>query len=490
MKSSMRTPRSEAGFALIEVVVAAAVLAIVALAVLSGMDGAMSASAREKARAVAANLAERDQERLRTMPISLLANPPQQGIVEVEGIKYEIKSETRWITDDFGGDPECGASSNNSVQYMQIRTTVTSKVVGKNIPPVTVDSLVAPTTEHAENHGALGVKVVDRTSTKGVAGINVTAASATHALGTKQTDAKGCVVFNAVPEDTYTITLNHPGYINRDGEQQSQTTHAVVAKTLSFANMIYDLATKADVTVTSHTPGSTWSPAASKPSKASAVSMTNGTAVGWMRTFTPSQPTGRIEAANLFPFAENSYAIFSGACGYASPDTYKPANTNYFTQTNPAATLLADPAQFQPQPVGVRQPPFNVRIMRGRTTTAFADGDVTVYAQLQKPSTSTDPCPQPIYTLTTKPWPGGAWGSAPRTSPDTATTATNGNHFVSQVGTDFDPGMPFGRYKICLRHSGRGKMMTGDYDNTSPDGGPKLDLDVGGSWQSGEDCSF
>ena len=34
----MRTPRSEAGFALIEVIVSAAVLAIVALAVLSGID--------------------------------------------------------------------------------------------------------------------------------------------------------------------------------------------------------------------------------------------------------------------------------------------------------------------------------------------------------------------------------------------------------------------------------------------------------------------
>ena len=42
-------------------------LAIVALAVLSGIDAANGASAREKARAVAANLAEQDQERLRAM---------------------------------------------------------------------------------------------------------------------------------------------------------------------------------------------------------------------------------------------------------------------------------------------------------------------------------------------------------------------------------------------------------------------------------------
>ena len=69
MKNSMddsRTLRSESGFALIEVIVAAAVLAIVALAVLSGIDAASSTSAREKARAVAASLAEQDQERMRS----------------------------------------------------------------------------------------------------------------------------------------------------------------------------------------------------------------------------------------------------------------------------------------------------------------------------------------------------------------------------------------------------------------------------------------
>ena len=109
MNSTMRTPRSEAGFALIEVIVSAMVLAIVALAVLSGIDAANGASAREKARAVAANLAEQDQERLRAMPVALLKNPPsQRPPINVDGVTYTIKSETKWITDDLGGEPGCG----------------------------------------------------------------------------------------------------------------------------------------------------------------------------------------------------------------------------------------------------------------------------------------------------------------------------------------------------------------------------------------------
>ena len=108
MKFTMRTPRSEAGFALIEVIVSAAVLAIVALAVLSGIDAANGASAREKARAVAASLAEQDQERLRTMPVDMLKNPPQAPDATVDGVTYKIKSEAKWITDDVGGTPGCG----------------------------------------------------------------------------------------------------------------------------------------------------------------------------------------------------------------------------------------------------------------------------------------------------------------------------------------------------------------------------------------------
>ena len=62
----MTHARHQDGFALIEVIVSAAILAVVALAVLSGLDGASASSARERARAVSASLAEQDQERLRS----------------------------------------------------------------------------------------------------------------------------------------------------------------------------------------------------------------------------------------------------------------------------------------------------------------------------------------------------------------------------------------------------------------------------------------
>jgi type II secretory pathway pseudopilin PulG len=477
MKTSMHDSRSESGFALIEVIVSAAVLAIVALAVLSGLDAANGASAREKARAVGASLAEQDQERLRTLAIETIGNPPQQADVTVDGATYKVRSQSEWITDDVNGTPACGTES-SQVQYVHITTTVTSSIIGTRVKPITIDSLVAPTTKWAEGHGTLGVKVVDRSASKGVPNIVVRAASTAYTPTAETTDANGCVVFDSVPVGTYTITLNTPDFIDRDGNQLTQTTMAVVAKKVGFATMTYDKSTSASVAITTHIPDQVYAAARVKSSKASTVSAVNGASVGFVKTWTPSIPTTPIPASGMFPFAENSYSFFTGACKYAAPDTYKPANTDYFSQTNVAATLLSDPANLA-QSASVRQPPFNIRILRGRNST-FTDGAIDVYATLKRPTGSTDACPEPVYKLTTTAWPTTGWGTEPEA----------GGHWVSQ-GTAFDPGMPFGKYSICLRDNGSGWTYGSVYDNTSQDG-VQTTVQISGpssGWSSGT-CSY
>ena len=454
MNITMRTPRSEAGFALIEVIVSAAVLAIVALAVLSGIDAANGASARDKARAVAASLAEQDQERLRTMPVDMLKNPPQAPDANVDGVIYKIKSEAKWITDDVGGSPGCGVgSAENQVEYLQIKTTVTSTVVGSRIPAVTVDSLVAPTTKWAEGHGTLGVKVADRNGT-GIANITVTPTSPGFSPTAQATNAQGCVLWKSVPVGTYTITLNTPGYIDTKGNQLSRTVQNVVAKKVSYPTIRYDRPASANVSVSTHVPGTNWSAGGSRASKMFDVSATNGAEVGFFRTFTPGAATNAHTVSQLFPFATNSYSFFSGRCGWADPEDY---NANYFSATNAAAGLLADPNVVKP--VSVRQPPFNIRVARRYQSASFTEGQVTVYARLQQPDESTEECAQPVYRLTTKAWPGGTWG-----------TRSNTTHWVSQEGTAFDPGMPFGDYQLCVVYGTRGSMVSTIYNNKGPNG--------------------
>src|SRR3954464_8112798 len=97
--SSDRPRDGEAGFALVEVIVSAAVLAMVALAVLAGVDAAGRSSGREKARAVAVSLAEQDQERLRGIPAKAVTTIDSPSPVTLNGATYTITSKAEYIDD-------------------------------------------------------------------------------------------------------------------------------------------------------------------------------------------------------------------------------------------------------------------------------------------------------------------------------------------------------------------------------------------------------
>src|SRR4051794_38502137 len=62
-----RLSRGESGFALIEVMMSALLVAIVSVGVLAGIDASSATSGSTKARGIAASIAQDDQERLRTM---------------------------------------------------------------------------------------------------------------------------------------------------------------------------------------------------------------------------------------------------------------------------------------------------------------------------------------------------------------------------------------------------------------------------------------
>ncbi len=226
MKCTMALPRpfrSQDGFAMIEAIVSATVLAMVAIAVLSGIDNANGSSAREKARAVAANLAEQDQERMRGMTVDALAAVSQVPAITVDGATYKIKSEASFVTDDQGGTPSCGNTSNRS-QYIHITTTVTSAIVGVRVPPVKIDSLVSPSVAYSQNHGSLGVKITDRNDAP-VPNVSVSG-TGTSVLTSQTTDANGCVIWKSVPIGTYSVSVNMSGYGTTDGDDDAAGAHA------------------------------------------------------------------------------------------------------------------------------------------------------------------------------------------------------------------------------------------------------------------------
>jgi hypothetical protein len=417
---------------------------------------------REKARAVAATLAEQDQETLRGMSVEQLkalqgaALAARQHPAEIDGVTYTVTSEAKFVTDDTDGTPACGFSSKQT-EYFRITSTVASNVVGKRIPTVKIDSLVAPSVEYSQKNGTLGVKVID---SKGqpVAGLAVDPSGA---LGTQTTDANGCVMWRSIPIGPYTVTVNRPGWGAEDGSNPLVREQTVSPNTVSFVNLTYDHLGSAKVLVNTHIPGTTPTGTNVKPSIARTLSATGASSTD--RTWPNPTSANPVVAESLFPFATTEYSFYTGACSYQSPAHV--VHSNYFTNTNSAGELLVAPGVDYDQTT-VFQPPVNIRVTRTyNRDSAPANGAVQFRLTPIKPASAGDEecVDTPQYTFVSATWPNSGWGTANR----------NQLGWASRSATTFDPGLPFGEYSLCLvdtTRSSRQYHNAGTYDNRSVNG--------------------
>ena len=72
-----------------------------------------------------------------------------------------------------------------------------------------------------------------------------------------------------------------------------------------------------------------------------------------------------------------------------------------------------------------------------------------------------------------------------------ALRTSNDNHWVSQVGTAFDPGLPFGDYQLCLRDTARAALVTWHLQQQTPNGyaAPNVDPPFAVNQADGLDAS-
>jgi prepilin-type N-terminal cleavage/methylation domain-containing protein len=462
MKCVMTHARHQDGFALIEVIVSAAVLAIVALAVFAGIDGATASTARERARAVSASLAEQDQERLRSYRFDeltkLVGATGTDRKLNVDGVEYNVNSQITLQVDDGTPTTGCGTSGAKQNEYLRIVSTVTSAMVGVRIAPAKLESLVAPPVS-----GSLVVKVLTARNV-GVSNIAVTATnSKTGRTYSGTTNGDGCALFVGVESGTYTVNINKPGYVDRAAEQDSTVTTTVTPNLVNVVTMSYDIAVNMQVNVKTLKPGTAFTTSATTyPSKAVAVS-DNSADQSTLRTYTPATSSSTVTPSKLFPFT-TAYSYFTGTCSIQSP--VKVGLTNYFSTTNTAAAVIGDPTKPQPQVATVYQPALNLRIRANyanRNPSSDTTVDATamsVYVHLQNVGSETCAGFQG-KELDVKNWPGGSWGTSP---------SSRDRNWIVQDGTDFDPGLPFGTYKVCLNDGTRwwstGMDGTSNYDNT------------------------
>jgi type II secretory pathway pseudopilin PulG len=431
---------SERGSFLIETLVGAVLVAVLAVAMLSAFDGADKVSGRTKMRALAASLAQSDQERMRSMPEATLNNLRETKPKYVDGVQYDVASRADWISDPTS-TTDC-TNNGSAGDYMKITSTVTAPSQPL-MAPIVVESVVTPAPgTFSVDQGSLAVNVVDRDG-NGISGLSV--AINGPASASDVTDSHGCAFFGYEPTGSYTVSTTRTGWVDTQGNTTASKTVSIASQQMSTTTLQYDQAGSATVafdTVATDPGGATRTVVAPISEGRSIRVAHNLLLPPYWRAFGDTNDHTTIMAIKLFPFT-SAYGIYAGDCDNNDPNKQSPAQTVDSVQVNPSASPS----------LTVREPAVNVHVVKGGVDVANPHVKITAVS----------PCT-------------GTWDYV-------AGTDTNAN------GTLKFPGLPYGTYNVCVDNvAGNRQVTKSNVPNTSRGGTAVLDMDVSGTGSTTGTC--
>lgn len=309
-----RTPREtsspEAGFALLEVLISAVIVALIVIATFTGFDVTQRATADERAHSQADVLAQQDEDRLRSMQIDQLAGLNETHTYKYNGTEYTVKSTGEFLNDTTESQ-SCVKEAQNA-SYVRTVSTVTWPTL-KARPPVVETGLITPPAG-----GELLVQVFGG-SGAGVSGMSVVAKgpSPSEASVSATTGSSGCVIFAALGEGTYSVTTSQPGYVDKDGNSEppiSQRTATVTSGTTTKKQFQFDRAGELTVKFVNS------SGAASEGDSFVTFNtgITTGLVRGWGVLGANEYTASKTTSKTLFPFG-SKYAVYAGTCTADAP---------------------------------------------------------------------------------------------------------------------------------------------------------------------------
>jgi Carboxypeptidase regulatory-like domain len=425
----------QGGLTIVEVVVTAAIVVLIAGGTLTGIDAAGRSSADLRHRTQAQELAQADQERLRGMSSLQLSGLNETRQVPLDGTNFEVTSTGQFL-DHVGQGTSCG---NTSADYVRIVSTVDWQPLNKR-PPVVVQSVITPPIG-----GTMIIKVPDENidvDGQGVAGAQVEVVGPETYNAT--TSADGCVVIAGMEAGDYDVTASKTNFVDWDGNTEV-SDDAVHVSTSDSAIPLLDPLGQAgaiNASFSTHvggTPGTTYS-----SQRIRSISWINahGGTMTVSKNRTPLFPccltqirTSSGSTWTLFPFATggiytNNYYVWGGRC-----DSAKPPVANLSTATvNIGITASAT----------VALPALVVKVTYGGASNYVTPNRIGLR----------DACDQ-ISTVEVRP------GQGPNNLPDT----TPGSAW-SQLGSMNYPGHPYAPagdpYTVCVEYDpdGTGPIAT------------------------------
>jgi hypothetical protein len=416
----VRLSAEESGSLLIELMVTASLLVIVILGTLSAFDGASASSASNKNRAIAAGVAQQDQERLRSFKSTDLSNYRETRTQVVAGVPYTVVSRADWVVDSTGST-SCGpAGPAAQANYVLITTTVTWPVM-RSVQAVVQKSYVAPPNgSFGANQGSLCVQVVDGAS-QPLAGLTVSTTGAGSYSGV--TDQGGSTFFGYIPSGNYTVTVGST-CIDENGNSPPTKQVSVVGATTT--TLMVMCAQPAQIT------GVTFD---TKPFINSTSPLQLGATVASRNKWGFSIGHQSLPAPAFRKFAEvqsMSGGASSGLNGpFATPN-------NIFPFSSPYKIWAGNCLAMKPSANGTDLDP---------TIQATPGGNVSPSAPLHQPAlnilaVSSVPLSTPVV---------GARVQVTPSQPDMngcANTILLGN--TNAIGELDEPGVPYGTYDVCV----------------------------------------
>jgi Tfp pilus assembly protein PilV len=374
---------SEQGFALIEVLVSALCIAIVGGAVLTTLQATARSASDSRNHTMAQALAMEDQARLRSMRISSLNGLNQTYEVTLDGTVFSISS-TGVFVNNTSQTASC-TSGQTSADYIRIASSVTWNALGKNRPPVSMQSIVSPSNGSLDpGHGTLTFSAINAAGLP-LAGLGISGTGPGNFSGT--TDATGCANFADLPAGNYTVAASAPTLVDKEGKAPTTLSPSpgVIASGTQTVTLQYDKPGALEVDF-KYRVGST---SEFKASSASAIQVFNS---GMKEPFTFTAPGGVPAAtvattAKLFPFT-SPYAVYAGSCTSTNPnptsDPEAPGALAVAGVTVPPGATLA------PLPKGTIQlPALNLVVKEGSTFLSGAKVKITGTCSYSREFTTT-----------------------------------------------------------------------------------------------------
>jgi hypothetical protein len=350
-RRATRRTASEAGDTMIEVVVAALLVALIAAAAFTGFSSVANIAGAQRHQLQANALAQQDEEWLRGLSVTQLsATAPSSpscgssaGLYGNECYTRTIDNETYTVTSTAkfvtaaSGNTSCTASGTGAADYIETASKVTWANGNDSRPPVIEHSLISPHTG-----GALIIQATDGSNPtpNPVAGvtIDVTGPGSSTTTQALTTDASGCAVFGGLAGGSYTVSW--PGYSTPTGA----TSASVIVIDGATQTNTYEIQQSGGITANFTT----------TYSGATGVSGTADTFVAYNDQFasplvfgTPNSFSTSVSSGlNVFPLSgtDDAYSVFAGAC---SPGDEPPSPaTAVVTAGATTAVTVPEPAMI------------------------------------------------------------------------------------------------------------------------------------------------